>query len=796
MKFLNLAIDCFAGISNRTFNFTDGINVLLGDNETGKSTVIKAIEAALFLPSEIKGTNRAARMQKEYLKEIMPAGGGECSVSLEWENDRQTFIVKKQWGDNFSSSLYADGANYTGDNAVEKYIGALFPFSAATMQSLMFAKQGTFKQTIDNIRADGAKDISDLLRRAALNMGGVSVQTMKRSLRNEYERITGNWDIKTGLPQNGRGIDNPYQRGNGDIIENYYAREQARRDLRELKECEEASERIGLQICELIKEIENLTKEEARLSENSGTLILLREKEIFMEKLEKELARTKAINKNWIEQETLLKKLSKDIFAEKELIKNLQLRINAWEAFDRGLSARETLERIKLADKQLSDMQKELCSLPDITLTDVSDWKKRETELSLFESEKKGAKITAKVTADSPVYAEDADGRRAAAGDINAEGHVTLYIGDSVSVEITAGEYADSEKQISYRVNKQLCASYADKYEVSSAAEAEDILRKRDSLKNQIENIKSRRVDLLGNCQEQRLIAEAACSRPAGDRKADESSLEQAKINLARLELQSEQAEQTLAEYEEEFGVYNALLEKEQSIKESLAPVNTEVKRLSAACSSEYENSAAFITHLDEVRTVLSAKKALLEKLKSEQSSYTSDITSKEAEQAEKEYDTLMRQALKRAESIDKILNAVYETLASIHTHAYSGLTERFRTYLARLTQGRYTSSEFSDELSFTLSREDKSAPRFILSEGTTDALALAFRFSMLDNVMTEHGICVLDDCLVDLDAQRADSAAKLIREYSEKNQVIFATCNPSTAALLGGNIIHMRERI
>ncbi len=265
---------------------------------------------------------------------------------------------------------------------------------------------------------------------------------------------------------------------------------------------------------------------------------------------------------------------------------------------------------------------------------------------------------------------------------------------------------------------------------------------------------------------------------------------------MARLELQSEQAEQTLAEYEEEFGVYNALLEKEQSIKESLAPVNTEVKRLSAACSSEYENSAAFITHLDEVRTVLSAKKALLEKLKSEQSSYTSDITSKEAEQAEKEYDTLMRQALKRAESIDKILNAVYETLASIHTHAYSGLTERFRTYLARLTQGRYTSSEFSDELSFTLSREDKSAPRFILSEGTTDALALAFRFSMLDNVMTEHGICVLDDCLVDLDAQRADSAAKLIREYSEKNQVIFATCNPSTAALLGGNIIHMRERI
>ena len=46
--------------------------------------------------------------------------------------------------------------------------------------------------------------------------------------------------------------------------------------------------------------------------------------------------------------------------------------------------------------------------------------------------------------------------------------------------------------------------------------------------------------------------------------------------------------------------------------------------------------------------------------------------------------------------------------------------------------------------------------------------------------------------CLVDLDPDRKEKAAELIKNFAKKHQVIFTTCSPETARLLGGNLIQI----
>ena len=43
----------FAGFTHREVEFKSGLNVILGENEAGKSTLVKALKASLFEPTSL-----------------------------------------------------------------------------------------------------------------------------------------------------------------------------------------------------------------------------------------------------------------------------------------------------------------------------------------------------------------------------------------------------------------------------------------------------------------------------------------------------------------------------------------------------------------------------------------------------------------------------------------------------------------------------------------------------------------------------------------------------------------------
>jgi uncharacterized protein YhaN len=73
------------------------------------------------------------------------------------------------------------------------------------------------------------------------------------------------------------------------------------------------------------------------------------------------------------------------------------------------------------------------------------------------------------------------------------------------------------------------------------------------------------------------------------------------------------------------------------------------------------------------------------------------------------------------------------------------------------------------------------------LSRGTSEQLYLALRFGLIEE-FARHGEplpVVMDDILVNFDADRAARAASAIRDLASRHQVLYFTCHRWTAELL-----------
>jgi exonuclease SbcC len=80
-----------------------------------------------------------------------------------------------------------------------------------------------------------------------------------------------------------------------------------------------------------------------------------------------------------------------------------------------------------------------------------------------------------------------------------------------------------------------------------------------------------------------------------------------------------------------------------------------------------------------------------------------------------------------------------------------------------------------------------------LLSAGTKATLALALRLAMAEYFLGDSdGFMMMDDPLVDMDPTRRKAAAQCLVSFGSARQLILFTCHPSTAELLGGNLIRL----
>lgn len=121
---------------------------------------------------------------------------------------------------------------------------------------------------------------------------------------------------------------------------------------------------------------------------------------------------------------------------------------------------------------------------------------------------------------------------------------------------------------------------------------------------------------------------------------------------------------------------------------------------------------------------------------------------------------------------------ALEEAIQALQRRFAPRIICRAEEFLSRLTRGRYTELQLSQELKLTVTAADEVAGRSCLwrSDGTADQMYLALRLAVWEALMN-GGPLVIDDALVRFDKHRLDAAAALLEELAKEHQILVFSC-------------------
>ena len=153
-----------------------------------------------------------------------------------------------------------------------------------------------------------------------------------------------------------------------------------------------------------------------------------------------------------------------------------------------------------------------------------------------------------------------------------------------------------------------------------------------------------------------------------------------------------------------------------------------------------------------------------------------------------KEAELKFEKLLRNYEHLASISKVFYETKEELLDNPTAGIEDSISNYLDRITQGSIKIESLDDEIALS-GKTSNDLREVHLSKGSKDAVSLAFRLALVENMFTEGSFIAFDDVLNDLDEERKLEAVEIIKEFSKNNQVIFASCEPNIKKLLAGNL-------
>lgn len=150
----------------------------------------------------------------------------------------------------------------------------------------------------------------------------------------------------------------------------------------------------------------------------------------------------------------------------------------------------------------------------------------------------------------------------------------------------------------------------------------------------------------------------------------------------------------------------------------------------------------------------------------------------------------------KRIEEFDnriKSINMAKEIIQSIsqeiHNQFAPTINKKVGQIISLITDGKYNQVRINDHLDITV--ENPSTKEIIhidnLSGGTIDQLYFALRFSIISSLKGERLPLILDDCFIQYDNERLANAMKFLSHISKDKQVILFTCHHREREILEG---------
>lgn len=786
----------FAGFTHREVEFKSGLNVILGENEAGKSTLVKALKASLFEP-----TNLGKRDLEKFAHSYFPKGiADQAKTILVFESGKITYTLEKTWGAGKSSKLTSSGgASLNDDNAVQAKLNELLVLHRGSWEEVLFADQQRMSSTVESIQKN--KDYINRIPTLEGLSGGLDgdmpaqdLLTSLQLLMADYKKL---WDFTAQGPKDNRGIQNPWERGLGRIVKAYYDVEAVRSEFNKLKELEVALEQTNTEFKSSSSELQarKVTIDSMKLQQQN----VLRHQELSNQKntLEGQLAAMKSVMNDWPTKLAAQPMLEKNITAITDRIAKLQAESTNAQKRNEGAMTLQRYQQLQDILTSVEEIKARLLLNGNIEDADVKQVDVHRQAIALSNIELKAQKLEAEIYSDSEITLRTAQGTSPAEAitvganktlNIDASGRVS-FEWNGVKISVKSALKPVDEIVGNIERNEKAIESILDKYSLKALTEFDQIIQN-----NRADNLQLNecRQNYLGIIKESKKTfeqikedAETLLAIPL-TRSLDEIQTayrtESSELSAANLEFNNNKSQIDLWEI-----TYQNMGNLSVSYANSHSAFNTLVEQLAAipALPDGFENAADYIKALNGLVEIQEAQGEAnnqlsnnLTRIQTQLDNFDSDALSLEAEL--ESLQTKFERQLQEFRALELAERKLKEVIEQNPHNPFADFETETASIFASLTGNRYTEILREGDAPVAVKLNNNEIPTNLLSGGTAASLGLAVRLAYAKLYLKDlDGFFVLDDPFTEMDEQRRLLATETLTQFASEKQTFFFTCHP-----------------
>lgn len=805
MRLSSFKTDVFAGIIKRQVEFDKGLNVIIGPNEAGKSTLIEAIYATIFQEARLRMN---LGVDKDFKSRFMPYPDGEyINGILEFTIDGEKYKLKKEWGKEHSTILELPGGQILkNSDRIKGKLKDLFVFGQASYGNIVFARQRDVKQAVERIIGDDdiVHTVTSFLRKAVMELDGISVEHLRSRLGGEIDNLVKRWDLNNDRPDNpNRDINHPYKVGYGEIYEAYINKASIERKMRKAREMEEQLAGLSSELQVLEEERQGLKTEIDKMAEIENDIVKRASLQPEIKRLEEKTSTLKRLNREWPVRADELVRKKEELNKLDKGIKELSREKSRAREKTRLSKSSSILEKINGLKKEMKEKYQERQEIKQITIEDIKEMESYQDIIKQNKAAMEAGTLLGVINSacDRVMLTRGlAEEEEVEAGvEFKADGYLHLIIEGIIDLEIKSGEIDFDSLRREYQQAQSRLDKLLSVFGVEGINEARNKRENYNRLTAELNNLNQQIKDLLDGRKYEDLQEETGKLNKL-ESVRDEGTVEDEldRVNKVRSKLLAEikSLEDRINSWQEEYGDVDKLFELMVGIGTELKSIKGQLVRL-AELPEQYDTAEGFNSSLARLRK---KKEGLDDRFNSKKEELRDIMAAMPEESYEEllvslqDYQRHFDRLQKKARDLIKIRAVLHKKLAEMDNNSFDPLVDLFSRYLSILTAGNYQIGNVNNNFQLKIVNEENRALPVdinLLSFGTYDGVALAFRLALLEQLFKgREGFIILDDCLVNLDPARKKEAVNLINKFAEKYQVIFTTCSPATANSLGGKVI------
>lgn len=782
----------FAGIKNKEVELESGLNILVGNNETGKSTLIELIYQMLYRNSKL-----SKREDKDFFEKYIPSNekGDVVDGTLVFTTSEGEYTLNKKWGVVSECELVDSDGNITAnEEKIREIVAAELIYKQGLYDDVVFVSQNNKLNVVEHIlnkldkKAAVKQDLVSIIAAEGMtSTEGISPEDIEKIIQSKLDALSGHWDFVMDGPEKRRGIENPWAKDVGIILKSYYQLAELEEKLRKGEMVEKAIEADNIKIHEAKKKFEEHSAEKYEYEKYAEILATYKS---GMKLRQEYKIKQEEINRDLISYPELIKSYEKA--AELDVLLKAEKIINSYRSIE-GMKNKLSEARALVDGKMKVDADDER-RLTEAE-TAIIGLNARLSNLDLAASIKKLG--TADIIVKSVATGKNID---ISTGNFDINETVEITIPGIMNLIITA-RGVDVEE-----IKKQLAEATAgynailNKYKVLNIKELRAKKEEYAELLKRFEFINEEYNRLTTGVELSKLELEY------NEVKGKEEQFTGLNEKIEEL-CKSEPITSFIAKQEQKIEIIRDKYGKDDTVnamKSCLSKVEIEIGKLDSI-----EDDAANIpekylklTDLDEYKSYLNsnidnanhnikeAEAALREDERKLGDVALDDLriyiadAALELQRHKDEYE--------RWKHILEVLENTREIMAGEST--MPDVKERFARYLSVITEGRIVLQSMDDNMDINIYSGNNPIKYAILSEGTKDTIALAFRLAILEHLFPEGGgLVVFDDPFTEMDESRTRQACKLVQKFADTgNQVIFVTCDNKYRQLLSGKLIEI----